>query len=65
MVLAKPNSIAPHTKLTAEIYVLMKEGRTAYAVLRATGRSSAFPDDGRDEGSWTLAPGVEMSVTGR
>ncbi len=51
-VLCKPGSITPHTKFTAEAYILTKEeGRAAHAVLLQLPPSVLLPDHGRDPGS--------------
>ena len=48
-VLAKPGSITPHTKFTAEIYVLTQgRGRAAHAVLQRLPAAVLLPHDGRD-----------------
>ena len=56
-VLAKPGSITPHTKFTAEVYVLSQGGGwPAHAVLQRLPSAVLFPDDGRD--------GVDRSAVG-
>ena len=63
-VLAKPGTITPHTKFTAEVYVLSKEvGGPSYAVLQ--GLSSAILLPPTDvTGTIELPEGVEMVMPG-
>jgi elongation factor Tu len=51
-VLAKPGSITPHTKFTAEIYVLEQgRGWASHAVLQRLPAAVLLPDHGRDGSS--------------
>ena len=48
-VLAKPGSIKPHTKFTAEVYVLRQgRGWSSHAVLQGLPSAVLLPHDGRD-----------------
>lgn len=64
-VLAKPGSITPHTKFTAEIYVLSKEGRrTSQPVLLPTTDRSSTSETTDVTGIIKLPEGVEMVMPG-
>ncbi len=47
-VLAKPGSITPHTKFTAEVYSCRRKRGAAHAVLQRVSAAVLLPDDGRD-----------------
>ena len=48
-VLAKPGSITPHTKFSAEVYVLSQgRGRAAHAVFQRLPAAVLLPHHGRD-----------------
>ena len=63
-VLAKPGSITPHTKFTAEVYVLSKEEGGRHTPFFANYRPQFYFRTTDVTGAVTLAEGVEMVMPG-
>ena len=63
-VLAKPNSIKPHTKFDAEVYVLTKEEGGRHTPFFPGYRPQFFVRTTDVTGNITLQPGVEMVMPG-
>jgi elongation factor Tu len=64
MVLCKPNSITPHTKFTAEVYILKKEEGGRHTPFFNNYRPQFYVRTTDVTGSITLAEGVEMVMPG-
>jgi elongation factor Tu len=64
MVLCKPNSITPHTKFTAEVYILKKEEGGRHTPFFNNYRPQFYVRTTDVTGSITLNEGVEMVMPG-
>jgi elongation factor Tu len=64
MVLCKPNSITPHTKFTAEVYILKKEEGGRHTPFFNNYRPQFYVRTTDVTGSITLGDGVEMVMPG-
>ena len=64
MVLAKPSSITPHTKFSAEVYVLSKEEGGRHTPFFTNYRPQFYVRTSDVTGSVTLPDGVEMVMPG-
>ncbi len=64
MVLCKPNSITPHTKFTAEVYILKKEEGGRHTPFFNNYRPQFYVRTTDVTGSITLSDGVEMVMPG-
>ncbi len=64
MVLCKPNSITPHTKFTAEVYILKKEEGGRHTTFFNNYRPQFYVRTTDVTGSITLGDGVEMVMPG-
>ena len=64
MVLCKPGSITPHSKFTAEVYILKKEEGGRHTPFFNNYRPQFYVRTTDVTGSITLAEGVEMVMPG-